>query len=148
MLLCYGVENAKSVRLEPPVEQIAPSLTRCIQHAPKATAEYKLIATGADGTEVSKSFKVDVAGAAPAAKKTLIVSFAASARSVPAGQQVTLCYQTTNTRSVTLKPNPAGRPLGPKGCVSQPVNKSTEFTLTAQGTDGTQDHESLTVGVQ
>src|SRR5437879_1239191 len=59
VLICYGVESAKSVRIEPPVAQITPSYIRCIPHAPTASSEYKLIATGADGTEVTKSIKID-----------------------------------------------------------------------------------------
>jgi hypothetical protein len=148
VLICYGVENAKSVRIEPPIEQITPSYIRCIQHAPTTSSEYKLIATGADGTEVTKSIKIDVGGAAPSPKGDMIVSFVASAKSVPAGQEVTLCYDTRNASSVKIEPESTGRALPVKGCISEKVSKTTKFTLTAQTADGKQDHESLTVSVQ
>jgi hypothetical protein len=148
VLICYGVENAKSVRLEPPIEQIMPSYVRCFQHAPTTSSEYKLIATGADGTEVTKSIKIDVGGAAPSPKGDVIVSFVASAKSVPAGQEVTLCYDTRNASSVKIEPESSGRALPVKGCISEKVSKTTKFTLTAQTADGKQDHESLTVSVQ
>jgi hypothetical protein len=148
VLICYGVENAKSVRLDPPIEQITPSYIRCIQHAPTTSSEYKLIATGADGTEVTKSIKIDVGGAAPSPKGDVIVSFVASAKSVPAGQEVTLCYDTRNASSVKIEPESSGRALPVKGCISEKVSKTTTFTLTAQTADGKQDHESLTVSVQ
>jgi hypothetical protein len=148
VLICYGVENAKSVRLDPPVEQLTPSYVRCFQHAPKSSSEYKLIATGADGTEVTKSIRIDVGGAAPAPKgNNLIVSFAASAKSVPAGQEVTLCYDTRNASSVKIEPESSGKTLPVKGCITEKVSKTTKFTLTAQSADGKTDHESLTVSV-
>jgi len=34
-LLCYGVNDAKTVRLEPSVEEVWPSFTRCIQVSPR-----------------------------------------------------------------------------------------------------------------
>jgi hypothetical protein len=149
VLICYGVENAKSVRLDPPIQQITPSYIRCFQHGPTASSEYKLIATGADGTEVTKSIKIDVGGAAPSPKGgDVIVSFVPSAKSVPAGQEVTLCYDTRNASSVKIEPESSGRTLPVKGCISEKVSKTTKFTLTAQTADGKQDHESLTVSVQ
>jgi hypothetical protein len=148
VLICYGVENAKSVRIEPPIEQITPSYIRCIPHAPTTSSEYKLIATGADGTEVTKTIKIDVGGAAPSPKGNVIVSFVASAKSVPAGQEVTLCYDTRNASSVKIEPESTGRALPVKGCISEKVSKTTKFTLTAQTADGKQDQESLTVSVQ
>src|SRR5689334_420905 len=47
--LCYGVENARSVRLEPPVENLTPALTRCLWIEPRQDTTYKLIAEGRDG---------------------------------------------------------------------------------------------------
>jgi hypothetical protein len=148
-LICYGVENAKSVRLEPPIEEIVPSMTRCIPYSPKASSEIKLIATGSDGSEVSKSFQIDVVAAAAGSntKKSggLIVSFISSAKSVAPGQEVTLCYQTQNATSVKIQPDSSGRTLPVKGCVTEHVSQKTQFTLVASGADGKQDQESVTV---
>ena len=52
-LLCYGVSNAKSVRIDPPVEGVSPSLTRCVEIRPKGETRYTLTAVGADGQAVS-----------------------------------------------------------------------------------------------
>ena len=59
-LLCYGVVNAKSVRIEPEVEKLAPSLSRCFNIAPAKTTEYKLTAEDAQGHSVSQSIVVKV----------------------------------------------------------------------------------------
>jgi len=64
-LLCYGVTNAKSVRLEPPVDTIAPSLSRCLEVRPKATTTYTLIAEDGSGGRQEQSVKVIVSRAAP-----------------------------------------------------------------------------------
>src|ERR1700722_5561749 len=48
-LLCYDVSNAKSVRIDPPVEGVSPSLTRCVEIRPKGETRYTLTAVGADG---------------------------------------------------------------------------------------------------
>src|SRR5882724_3719373 len=61
-LICYGVLNAKSVRIEPPLEGVRPSLNRCVEAALKRETRYTLTAEGQDGRTVSESF---VAGVRP-----------------------------------------------------------------------------------
>ena len=147
VLICYGVEDAKSVRLEPPIEQINPSFNRCFQYAPAATSHIKLIAAGADGTERSKTIEVAVAGVASPPKGQLILFFVSSGKSVPAGQRVTLCYETRNASSVRIEPAPTDRKLSGKDCVTAEVKQKTRYTLFATGPNGIQDRESLQVDV-
>ncbi len=47
--LCYGVASAESVRIEPPVEHVWPSASRCVDVAPTTDTVYKLVAEDADG---------------------------------------------------------------------------------------------------
>lgn len=54
-LLCYGVLNARSVRIEPSVEGVGPALNRCVEAAPERTTRYTLIAEGEDGPVASES---------------------------------------------------------------------------------------------
>jgi hypothetical protein len=58
--LCYGVNGATKVRIEPAVEEIKPSLSRCLQVTPPSDTEYKLIAEDASGQSVSRSFVLKV----------------------------------------------------------------------------------------
>jgi len=51
--LCYGVSNTKTVRLEPPVASMWPSLSRCFDIAPAKTATYTL--TAEDGQRNTKT---------------------------------------------------------------------------------------------
>ena len=148
VLICYGVENAKAVRLEPHIETIAPSFNRCFQYSPAATSEIKLIATGADGSESFKTLAITVAGVAPPPKGQLILFFVSSGKSVVPGQQVTLCYDTSNSSSVKIEPSPVDRKLAAKDCVAQQVTRKTKFTLIARGANGEEDRESLQVDVK
>jgi hypothetical protein len=59
-LLCYGVANAVSVGIEPSVDALSPSISRCVEVRPVRNTEYKLTATGRNGERVSASAKVDV----------------------------------------------------------------------------------------
>jgi hypothetical protein len=59
-LLCYGVVNAKAVRLDPPVETVWPAVSRCFEVKPAKTTKYTLTADGAGGATVSESVEVVV----------------------------------------------------------------------------------------
>jgi hypothetical protein len=59
--LCYGVSNAKTVRIEPEVKDIWPSMSRCVDLSPKKDTTYTLTAQDDRGhTETAKlSVKVE-----------------------------------------------------------------------------------------
>jgi len=59
-LLCYGVAGAKNVRIEPNVQSLGPSLSRCVEAFPKATMTYTLIASDASGAEQKSTIVVRV----------------------------------------------------------------------------------------
>ena len=56
--LCYGVVNAKTVELDPPVENIKPSFRHCLDISPKRTTTYTI--TADDGTGHTKSASLTV----------------------------------------------------------------------------------------
>ena len=59
--LCFGVSNAKSVRIEPQVESdLHPALSHCMQISPTANIEYKLTAEDAAGHQATQSVAVKV----------------------------------------------------------------------------------------
>ena len=58
--ICYGVGGAKTVRIEPPVGDIYPALTRCLEAAPRKDTEYKLTAEDGAGHKESASFVIRV----------------------------------------------------------------------------------------
>jgi hypothetical protein len=62
--LCYGVENARTVRIAPGPEglanQVYPSAHRCVEIWPQHTTHYTLMAIGFDGSTVARSLTLPV----------------------------------------------------------------------------------------
>jgi hypothetical protein len=58
--LCYGVENARSVKISPALQGVYPSLRRCLEIVPTHTTHYTILAVGFDGTVAVKSFTLPV----------------------------------------------------------------------------------------
>src|SRR5438132_13646530 len=59
-LVCYGVVNATAVRLDPPVEEVWPAVSRCFEVTPSRTTRYTLAADGPEHTTVSESIEIAV----------------------------------------------------------------------------------------
>jgi len=59
-VICYGVLNAKTVRIDPAVADVWPSMNHCIDVHPARETRYTLTAESADGSRVSESFTVQV----------------------------------------------------------------------------------------
>jgi hypothetical protein len=59
--ICYGVNGAKKVRIQPPVEEVWPAMSHCLQVTPRKDTEYTLTAEDAAGHSVSQSFVLRVA---------------------------------------------------------------------------------------
>jgi len=59
-MLCYGVSNALTVRIEPGVEGVKPALSRCVEIAPAKDTEYKITAEDAAGHLETKTLLVRV----------------------------------------------------------------------------------------
>jgi hypothetical protein len=141
--VCYGVENADAVRLEPEVEPIKPAFSRCVPVTPRRDTEYTLIATGG-GSEVRRSVRVQVrAGAAaprsgseaiptePAPAGPRIHSFTANPAEIEAGQSVMLCFQVDGER-VELQPGNINLGGARVGCYNVSPRQTTEYVLIAR----------------
>lgn len=55
-----GLINAYAAKLDPPVEPVWPTISRCFEVTPAATTTYKLTADGDGHTTVSTSFEITV----------------------------------------------------------------------------------------
>jgi hypothetical protein len=58
--LCYGVANAKTVKLEPQSNPVWPSYSRCVEVTPTKTTTYTLTIADAAGNTKSQSLEVKV----------------------------------------------------------------------------------------
>jgi hypothetical protein len=59
-LLCYGVENAKTVRTSPALPGVYPSPNHCLEILPERTTHYTILAEGFDGRVATQSFTLPV----------------------------------------------------------------------------------------
>jgi hypothetical protein len=142
-LICYGVENAKIVRLIPPVENLPPSPNRCIEAKPDRDTMYTLVASGEDGENVSASFSIQVA---PAPPRIGFVNI--STQELKRGEPLSICYSVENAKSVRL--DPPGMNLDPSGknCVQVFPAATIEYTLVATSAAGRTDRERFKITVK
>jgi hypothetical protein len=142
-LVCYGVENATVVWLEPPRHELSAAQARCVEVSPTADTTYKLTVQGADGKTVTRELKVKVAAA-----RARLVNVTVSALEVKAGELVSLCYTVENARAVTVDPIGFRAGSAGKGCAKDQPGKSTTYTVSAVGAGGEKDSERVTVQVK
>lgn len=150
--ICYGVEYAETVHIEPPIEDIRPSHNRCIEAKPPKTTIYTLTAEGADGkAEASFTITTD-ANARPsveaAAPSTVIQFLMASATTAAKGRPVTICYGVKDAATVELSPKLRELEPSERSCFSASFDATTTLTLTAKSVRGVVDTEKLTITVQ
>lgn len=153
--VCYGVEHATSVRLEPALAEIRPLSNKCVWVEPNKTMDLSLIARGEDGTEVSESLTLTVKAGSPSTShvapeptsKRLIETLAATATSISPGGGSTICYVLSEKAVVTMEPSSGDLGTDLKKCVLVRPNRTTTYTLTANA-GGTSDKASVTIRVE
>ena len=142
-LVCYGVENATAVWLEPPRHELSAAVARCVEVSPAADTTYKLTAQGADGKTVTRELEVQVGPA-----RARLVNVNVNAVEVKAGELVILCYEVEHARAVTIDPIRFRAGSAAKDCASDRPVKSTTYTISAVGAAGDRDQERVTVRVK
>jgi hypothetical protein len=141
-LVCYGVENAKTVWLAPPKREVSAALARCVDVEPSGQTTYTLTAEGADGKTVTQ----DVAlGSGPA--RVHIVNVDISAAEVKPGDTVSICYKVDNAQSVTVDPVHFRAGSLRNGCLTDRPTKTTTYVVRATGGSGDTDEERVTIKV-
>ena len=144
--MCYGVENAKSVSIDPNVRTLKASWNRCFTLWPSKTTTYKLTAVG-DGGEVSAELVVKVRMPVAPPSRSPITMFTTSDEEVSKGQPVTLCYGLEEARALRI--DPPVRELEPvSGCFTLILEETTTFILVATGEDGREHQAEATVRVK
>ena len=142
-LLCYGVENATAVWMEPPRHELSAALSRCVEVWPERDTTYQFTAVGADGKPVTRELKISVGS--PLAK---IVNVTVNALEVKAGDMVSLCYTVQNARAVEIAPIGYRGSGKAKGCATDQPRKSKTYVVRAIGAAGDKDEERVTVQVK
>ncbi len=147
-VLCYGVSDAKSVRLDPPVESITPSLNRCIEVRPRAETRYTLTAVGSDGQTASQSVTIRVGADQSTLPKITSFQIDGKQKDYSGQTMYTLSFGVQNAVEVSIDP-PAFPTLhgAPSGQFSVKPDKTTTYTLIVKGKNGHVARQQLTVEV-
>lgn len=152
VLLCYGVENAAEIRLDPPAESLSPGYHRCFTVSPDQDTTYRLTALDRFGHSVRAEVYVAVKTPAPRPaaqpEPALIRMFVAASPEVPAGFPVTLCYSAPDAESLSIDPPVQELKPAQRFCFRAPVNSDTTFRLTARAAGGRTETAEVTVRVR
>ncbi len=149
VLVCYGVENARSVRINPPVETLKPAYSRCFTVSPGRDTTYTLIAEGPGGKTASSSITIKVKAKSPARQEAeMIQLFTSSSTEVQPGGPVTLCYSIDGADTVRIEPNVPELRNRRQGCVLARPVETTTYTLTAGTSAGRTERRQLSITVK
>lgn len=138
--LCYGVENATSIDINPHVEAVLPASDRCIDIMPTANTTYTLTAYGVDGVKKTQSVVVKV-GPAPPRLSDLV----ARPTEVSRGGLVKVCFKAQHATSVKVSP---GRLDRKTNCLTDRPRKTTTYRISALGANRDEDTATVTVKVR
>jgi hypothetical protein len=147
-VLCYGVLNAKSVRIDPPVGDVYPALNRCVDVSPHHDTKYTLTAEGNDGHTATA--EVTLAVTPDVENSPRITSFKVTKHTVDQGKHYfTIAWEFANARKVSIDP-PVFSTLEDSAPFGQWVvapDKTTTYTLTVMDKKGRKASKQLTVEV-
>jgi hypothetical protein len=142
-LICYGVENGKTVFLSPPKQELSAALSRCVEVTPTATTTYTLTAEGAAGPPATRELTVTVGPA-----RVKIIDVTVSALTVKPGDLVSLCFHARNATSVEISPLHFRARNPNEGCATDTPRQTTNYVVSATGAAGSKDQEHVTVTVK
>ena len=150
-LICYGVANAASVRIEPAIDEIKPSFNRCLETRPNRSGTYTLHATGSDGKTVTASINVTV-GAPTVARDTgpgPQILYFRTRETKRDGDRVlhSLCFATEHSTEVRLEPAVLPPLTTAMGCFWVAPEKTTTYTVVASDAEGRSVRKSVTVSM-
>jgi hypothetical protein len=147
-VLCYGVSNARSVRIDPPVEGVSPALSRCVEVRPKRETSYTLIAEGSDGRTASQSVNIRIASDPAVLPRITSFRIASCVRDYEGKAVFSLSFGAQNAEEVSIDP-PVFAPLhgSTYGQFGVRPEKTTTYTLSVAGKFGHVVRKQLTVDV-
>jgi hypothetical protein len=147
-VLCYGVSDARSVRIDPPVDGVGPALSRCVEVRPKRETLYTLIAEGSDGRAVSQAVDVQIASDPVSLPKITSFGIASCVKDYEGKPVFSLSFGAQNGEEVSIDP-PVFAPLhgSTYGQFGVRPEKTTTYTLSVTGKFGHVVHKQLTVDV-
>ena len=142
-LLCYGVESAASVTLDPGNEALSPALTKCIEKVPAANTTYTLTVKGKDGKTLVQSVSVSTGFQA-----LKFVDLVINAPQVKPGEAVNFCFQAQGAVDVGGGPGTFQKGGAANGdCLMDHPRQTTTYQITIRGAGNQIETEKMTVKV-
>jgi hypothetical protein len=142
-LLCYGVESAESVTLDPGGESLSPALNKCIEKFPTADTTYTLTVKGKDGQTHTRTLAI-TSGIVP----LKILDIVVSATQVKPGEMVSLCFKAQGAVGVSGGPGKFQKGGQPNGdCLMDQPQKTTSYKILISGAGNQFQSDSVTVKV-
>lgn len=111
--LCYGVLNADRVELDPPLAELAPSISRCVEASIREATLVTLRAYDKAGRSVSQTVELPVRDPLP---RILFVDVSAS--EIRRGDRFTLCYGVRDAARIRVEPGPGDLPASTRHCAT------------------------------
>jgi hypothetical protein len=165
--LCYKVENADRVRIEPNIGERKLASNECLSVTPSETLTYTLTAYAADGTTTSQNVTLNV-GPLPALadatkpaspsptvvveepklKHAQILFFKVSSSRIQRGAPVELCYGVADAQTTTISPLGKEVPSVAQNCFNHTPRESMTYTLSTRGEDNQTSTATQTVEVE
>jgi hypothetical protein len=146
--VCYGVVNAKSLRIDPPVAGVYPAVSRCVETTPQRETRYTLTAEGEDGRTVSQSFVLGVHPDLDTLPRITSFEIKKSERDYSGKWICSLSFRVVNAEEISIDP-PVFPTMhrSPYGDFYVAPKQTTTYTLTVTGKRGHQTQRQLTVRV-
>ncbi len=111
--LCYGVLNAARLELDPPLAELTPSISRCVEASIREATRVTLRAYDKAGRSVSETIEPPVRDPLPR-----ILFADVSASEIRRGDRFTLCYGVRDAARVRVEPGPEGLPAATRHCAT------------------------------
>jgi hypothetical protein len=142
-LLCYGVESAVSVTLDPGNESLSPALAKCIEKVPTSDTTYTLTVKGKDGQTHTRTLAITTGIAA-----MKFLDLMVNAPQVKAGEMVSFCFKAQGAVAVSGGPGKFQKGGQPNGdCLVDQPTKTTAYEITIRGAGNQVDTERMSVKV-
>jgi len=147
-VICYGVLNAKSVRMDPPLPGVSVALNKCVEIEPVRDTRYTLIAEGNDGRMVTESFLLGVKPDPETLPK--ITSFEIVDRKPDYRRRMVFLVSFSQQNGLEVSIDPPAFPAlhgAPSGRFYAAPEKTTTYTLTVTGKFGHRVQQQLILDV-
>lgn len=142
--LCYEVEGANSVTIDPNIGERKPATKECLPVSVDQTTTYTLTAFGSDGKPIIQQVTLEI-DVTPLAN---ILSFVVSRDIGPGGEndvQFRLCYEVRKAEHAEIDNDGGAVMLNEHHCQQVKPERPTTYTLTATGSDGRTISQQVTV---